>query len=44
MREDIKINDRALAISDQLVDKLQTVYDPEIELDILIWDWFMRLT
>ena len=34
MREDIKINDRALAISDQLVDKLQTVYDPEIELDI----------
>ncbi|MCS4487811.1 metal-sulfur cluster assembly factor [Streptococcus sciuri] len=34
MREDIKVNDLALAISEQLVDKLQTIYDPEIELDI----------
>lgn len=28
MRDDIQINDRAAAISDQLIDKLQTVYDP----------------
>lgn len=34
MREDIKINDRARAISQQLIDKLETVFDPEIELDI----------
>ncbi|MCH4171152.1 MAG: metal-sulfur cluster assembly factor [Lactobacillus sp.] len=34
MRDDIQINDRAAAISDQLVDKLQTVYDPELGLDI----------
>lgn len=34
MREDIKINDRAQALSDQLVAVLESVYDPEIELDI----------
>ena len=34
MREDIKINDRAAALSDQLVAVLESVYDPEIELDI----------
>ncbi|MGT2929543.1 metal-sulfur cluster assembly factor [Streptococcus dentasini] len=34
MRDDIKINDRAEAISQELVSKLETVYDPEIELDI----------
>lgn len=34
MREDIKINDRAAAISQALIDKLETIYDPDIELDI----------
>ncbi|MFS1663766.1 metal-sulfur cluster assembly factor [Streptococcus sp. zg-JUN1979] len=34
MRDDIKINTRAAAISHKLVEKLQTVYDPEIELDV----------
>ncbi|MFD1317370.1 metal-sulfur cluster assembly factor [Loigolactobacillus zhaoyuanensis] len=34
MREDIKINDRAAAIGDQLIDKLQTVFDPELGLDV----------
>ncbi|HFU4059774.1 TPA: metal-sulfur cluster assembly factor [Streptococcus suis] len=34
MREDIKLNDRAAALSDQLVQVLETIYDPEIELDI----------
>lgn len=34
MREDIELNDRAKAIEDQLVDKFETVYDPEIGLDI----------
>ncbi|GGI66734.1 metal-sulfur cluster assembly factor [Enterococcus alcedinis] len=34
MREDIKINDRAELISDQLIEKLEQIYDPEIEVDI----------
>lgn len=34
MREDIKINDRAAALTDQLITVLESVYDPEIELDI----------
>jgi Predicted metal-sulfur cluster biosynthetic enzyme len=34
MRDDIKINDRAAAIGDQLIEKLEKIYDPEIELDI----------
>ncbi|EFQ57783.1 metal-sulfur cluster assembly factor [Streptococcus downei] len=34
MRDDIKLNDRAKALSQDLVEKLETVYDPEIELDI----------
>lgn len=34
MRDDIKINDRAAALSEQLVSVLETIYDPEIELDI----------
>lgn len=34
MRDDIKINDLAAAISDQLIAKLETIYDPDIELDI----------
>lgn len=34
MRDDIKINDRALALEDQLIETLESIYDPEIELDI----------
>lgn len=34
MRDDIIINDRAAAISDKLIACLETIYDPEIELDI----------
>lgn len=34
MRDDITINDRALAIEDKLIPILQNVYDPEIELDV----------
>ncbi|MGX7196088.1 metal-sulfur cluster assembly factor [Enterococcus olivae] len=34
MREDIKIDDRALAISDKIIEKLQMINDPEIGLDI----------
>ena len=34
MRDDIKINERAKALSKELVEKLETVYDSEIELDI----------
>ena len=34
MRDDIKLNVRAKAISDQLVDQLEMVYDTEIGLDI----------
>ncbi|MEI4381323.1 aromatic ring hydroxylase, partial [Streptococcus suis] len=31
MREDILINERALVLSDQLVEVLESIYDPEIE-------------
>lgn len=34
MRDDITINERVAAISDQLIPCLETIYDPEIELDI----------
>ena len=34
MRDDIKINDRAAAIQEELIKKLETIYDPEeINLD-----------
>ncbi|HEM5474878.1 TPA: aromatic ring hydroxylase, partial [Streptococcus suis] len=29
MREDIQINERALTISEQLVEVLESIYDPE---------------
>lgn len=32
MREDIQINERALVLSDQLVEVLESIYDPEIEV------------
>lgn len=34
MREDIVINDRAMALEKELIETLESVYDPEIELDI----------
>ena len=34
MREDIKINDRALALGNQIIDKLENVYDTDVELDV----------
>lgn len=34
MRDDIKINDRAALLSGQLIATLESIYDPEIELDI----------
>ncbi len=34
MRDDIKINHRAAELSDKLIEVLESVYDPEIELDI----------
>ncbi|HEL1583929.1 TPA: DUF59 domain-containing protein [Streptococcus suis] len=34
MREDIVLNDRATALANELVAVLETIYDPEIELDI----------
>ncbi|MHC5269727.1 metal-sulfur cluster assembly factor [Enterococcus sp. LJL98] len=34
MREDIQLNHRAAAISEQLIEQLQTIFDPEIGLDI----------
>lgn len=34
MRDDIKINERAKLISAEIIEKLETVYDPEIEVDI----------
>ncbi|MBM6438982.1 metal-sulfur cluster assembly factor, partial [Streptococcus suis] len=34
MREDIQINERALTVSEQLVEVLESIHDPEIELDI----------
>lgn len=33
-RDDIKINDGVLPFTDQIMEKMQTVLDPEIELDI----------
>lgn len=32
MREDIQINERALILSDQLVEVLESIHDPEIEV------------
>ncbi|KAF1303500.1 MULTISPECIES: metal-sulfur cluster assembly factor [Enterococcus] len=34
MRDDIQVNDLAATVSEQLIEKLQTIYDPEIGLDI----------
>ena len=34
MRDDIKINDRAAAIQEEFIKKLETIYDPEVELDV----------
>lgn len=34
MREDIVINERALALEEDLIATLESIYDPEIELDI----------
>ena len=34
MREDIKINDRASALEDQIIEKLEKVYDTDVELDV----------
>lgn len=34
MREDIKINERAKLLNAQLIEKLELIYDPEIEVDI----------
>ncbi len=33
MRDDIKINDRALALQDQIIEKLEKVFDTDVELD-----------
>ncbi|MGT2906716.1 metal-sulfur cluster assembly factor [Streptococcus dentiloxodontae] len=33
-RDDIKINDGVLPFTKEIADKMQTVFDPEIELDI----------
>ncbi|GGE23463.1 metal-sulfur cluster assembly factor [Streptococcus himalayensis] len=34
MRDDIQINDRALQLKDQLIERLERIYDPDVELDI----------
>ena len=34
MRDDIKINDRALALQDQIIKKLEKVFDTDVELDV----------
>lgn len=34
MREDIKVNDRALALEKQLIEKLELVFDTDVELDV----------
>ena len=34
MRDDIKINDRALALENQIIEKLEKVYDTDVELDV----------
>ena len=36
MREDIKINDRALALQDQIIEKLEKVFDTDVELDKIV--------
>ena len=34
MRDDIKINDQALALQDQIIEKLEKVFDTDVELDV----------
>lgn len=34
MREDIKINDRALTLEKPLIEKLELVFDTDVELDV----------
>ena len=34
MREDIKINDRALVLENQIIEVLEKVYDTDVELDV----------
>ena len=34
MREDLKINDRALALEKSLIEKLELVFDTDVELDV----------
>ncbi|MCI1985524.1 MAG: metal-sulfur cluster assembly factor [Lactobacillus sp.] len=34
MRDDIKVNDRAAALGDQIAEKLETIYDDELGVDI----------
>ena len=35
MRDDIKINDRALALQDQIIEKLEKVFDTDVELSLI---------
>lgn len=42
MREDIKINDRALALEDQIIEVLEKVYDTDVELDVYNLGLIMR--
>ncbi len=34
MRDDIKINDRALALQDQIIEKPEKVFDKDVKLDV----------
>lgn len=34
MREDIRLNERAAALGDEMVEKFEKIYEPEIGLDI----------
>lgn len=34
MRDDIKINDRALALQDQIIEKTRESFDTDVELDV----------
>ena len=43
MREDIKINDRALALGNQIIDKLENVYDTDVELDVYNLGWIYEI-